>query len=102
VTITVKIHTEPMDAPDFRMGWWAESDQVPGWTASAESLRELKELVNEGVRFALDDDTVEVVLALVPFEDERPQGPERVTPGDPEVPRIEINRAIRTTTLVPA
>ena len=36
-------------------GWWADSQDVPGWTATASSVDELRQLVEEGVRFALDD-----------------------------------------------
>lgn len=34
-------------------GWWADSPNVEGWSATAPSLDELRDLVEEGVRFAL-------------------------------------------------
>lgn len=38
--------------------WWADSPAVPGWTATAETLDELRSLVEEGVRFSLERDDV--------------------------------------------
>jgi predicted RNase H-like HicB family nuclease len=36
-------------------GWWADSPKVEGWSAAANTIDELRALVEEGVRFALDD-----------------------------------------------
>jgi predicted RNase H-like HicB family nuclease len=46
-------------------GWWADSQQVTGWSATAETLDALRVLVEEGVRFALerDDIVIEHVLS---------------------------------------
>ncbi len=41
-------------------GWWAESPDVERWTAAADSYADLVKLVEEGVRFALERDDVEV------------------------------------------
>lgn len=41
-------------------GWWAESPDVAGWSASAESFEALRRLAEDGVRFALDRDDVEI------------------------------------------
>jgi predicted RNase H-like HicB family nuclease len=49
--IPVVYHNEPE-------GWWADSEAVPGWTATAPSLDELRVRVEEGVRFALERDDV--------------------------------------------
>ena len=40
--------------------WWADSPVVEGWTATAATLDELRQLVEDGIRFALgrDDDIV--------------------------------------------
>jgi len=39
-------------------GWWADSPLIPGWSATAETLDELRALAEDGVRFALEDDDV--------------------------------------------
>lgn len=39
-------------------GWWADSPELSGWTATADSIDELRALAEEGVRFALDDSSV--------------------------------------------
>jgi predicted RNase H-like HicB family nuclease len=38
--------------------WWADSPDVPGFTAVAETLQELRPLAREGVCFALDEKVV--------------------------------------------
>ena len=55
--IPVVYHSDPD-------GWWADSPAVPGWTATAKTLDDLRALVEEGVRFALsrEDVLVEHVL----------------------------------------
>jgi hypothetical protein len=40
-TITLRIHLEPAGDIDAGFVWWAESDQVPGFTAAADHLPEL-------------------------------------------------------------
>ena len=44
----VTVQHEPIDDVDC---WWAESQDMPGWTASAESERELTQVVSEAVDF---------------------------------------------------
>lgn len=46
-TVEVKIHLEPLDGPEI--AWWAESDQVPGMSATASHLPELLSLVSEAI-----------------------------------------------------
>lgn len=57
--IRVIYHEEPPH------GWWAESPEIPRWTAAADTLAEIRQLAEDGVRFALERDDVEVVH-LVP------------------------------------
>lgn len=40
--------------------WWADSDELPGFSAAAESCKALHEVVREGVRFHLGDEPVAV------------------------------------------
>ena len=35
-------------------GWWAESPDLKGWTAVADSYEEIVQLVEEGIPFALE------------------------------------------------
>lgn len=41
-------------------GWWAESPDVEGWTAVADTYEEIVKLVEEGIPFALERDDVEL------------------------------------------
>lgn len=43
-------------------GWWAESPDVKGWTAVADTYPEILKLAEEGIPFALecDEDEVEI------------------------------------------
>ncbi len=45
--------------------WWAESPDIARWTAVADTLDEVRQLAEEGVRFALERDDV-IVEHLVP------------------------------------
>ena len=47
--VLVAYHHEPD-------GWWAESPDVPGWTAVGESFVEVRELAHEGLSFFLEED----------------------------------------------
>lgn len=40
--------------------WWAESPDVPEWFAAADTYREIRQLAEDGVRFALDRDDIAV------------------------------------------
>ncbi|MDP4013430.1 MAG: hypothetical protein U0990_02185 [Candidatus Nanopelagicales bacterium] len=44
--------------------WWAESSDVAGFTAAADTARELKQLIGEGVPFALDVDPRDLRITL--------------------------------------
>jgi len=44
--------------------WWAESDQLPGFSAAAGTFDELDVLVREGVAFATDENDLEVIRIL--------------------------------------
>jgi predicted RNase H-like HicB family nuclease len=46
VTVRVLYHREPE-------GWWAESPDVEGWTVAGDSYEEVRQLVVDGVTFAL-------------------------------------------------
>ena len=50
------------DSPDC---WWAESPDIDRWTAVARTLDQVRQLAEEGVRFALERDDV-IVEHLVP------------------------------------
>jgi predicted RNase H-like HicB family nuclease len=52
-TIHVIYHREPD-------GWWAESPDIPEWSAGGETYEEVRELSEDGVRFALERDDVKV------------------------------------------
>lgn len=36
--------------------WWAESSELPGFSAAAESLEELRREATDGIAFHLDDE----------------------------------------------
>jgi predicted RNase H-like HicB family nuclease len=58
-TVSVEYHPDPA-------GWWADSLDLPGWSAAAETVDELRTLVEEGVHFALGSDAVFVNHLLEP------------------------------------
>jgi len=46
VTIRILYHQEPQ-------GWWAESPDIDGWSVASETYEEVRQLVEDGVTFAL-------------------------------------------------
>lgn len=40
--------------------WWSESLDIQGWSAAGDSLDEVRRLAEEGMRFALERDDVQV------------------------------------------
>jgi predicted RNase H-like HicB family nuclease len=40
--------------------WFVTSPDLPGWIAGADTFEETRQLAEEGVRFALDRDDVEI------------------------------------------
>jgi len=52
--VTVHYHHEPP------AGWWAESADLEGWSAAADGLSELQQLVREGIAFVLDGERARV------------------------------------------
>jgi predicted RNase H-like HicB family nuclease len=43
--------------------WWAESPDIKGWTAVADSHAEIVQLVEEGIPFALECEALEQAAA---------------------------------------
>jgi len=51
--VRVIYHEEPE-------GWWAESPDVPGWSAAGETYQEVRALAEAGIPFALSQPAVEL------------------------------------------
>ena len=39
-------------------GWWAESPDVPGWTAVGDSFEEVRDLAQEGLPFFAEEQLI--------------------------------------------
>lgn len=52
ISVRVIYHCDPGGS------WWADSPVISGWSATADSVDELRKLAEEGVRFALERDDV--------------------------------------------
>jgi predicted RNase H-like HicB family nuclease len=64
VKVVMEYHHEPG-------GWWADSDDLPGFTAAGASFDEVRELAHSGAEFYLER-PVEVEDRL---PDPQPEGP---------------------------
>lgn len=53
VEIKVIHHYEPE-------GWWAESPDVDGWYAAGSTYKQVRQLAEEGVRFALEREDAKI------------------------------------------
>ncbi len=49
-------------------GWWADSPDLPGFSAAGDSFTEVREMAIQGVEFATDE-PVEVVEERLPTKD---------------------------------
>lgn len=60
-TVTIQIGCEDGS-------WWARSDDLPRWTGAAESLEELRAMLNDAVVFYFDDNPgpYEIVEVFAP------------------------------------
>jgi predicted RNase H-like HicB family nuclease len=52
-TVTIYYHAE-------REGWWADSPDAIGWSAGGESWGEVRSMAEEGLRFYLDDEDLDI------------------------------------------
>lgn len=69
--VTVLIHAELIEGP--KLSWWAESPDVPGFSAAAETLVELRGLTSQTLRDLAEDrgedpETVEIRWEMLPPE----------------------------------
>jgi predicted RNase H-like HicB family nuclease len=79
MNISFAIHLEPTDTD---VVWWAESEGMPGWSATAPTLRELRTLIEEAVRLYISDE-VEIAMELVPDLPDAPGLPEGAPVASP-------------------
>ena len=63
--ICLQIHLEPLPEEPF-FSWWAESDQLEGFSAAADHLPELLSLAEEGARQMLPGEEIELVAQIAP------------------------------------
>ncbi len=59
--VRIRYHQEPE-------GWWADSPDLPGFSAAGETLEEVRELASAGVEFATNG-PAEIVEEGVPVRD---------------------------------
>lgn len=72
---TLLIHVEPSED---EIVWWAESTDLPGFSAAAESLADLRVSARAAISAEWDDE-VEIVEELVGEEQPRSESGERLT-----------------------
>jgi predicted RNase H-like HicB family nuclease len=61
--VRIRYHHEPE-------GWWADSPDLPGFSAAGETFDEVREMALEGVSFATDAEP-EIVEINAPSRDPR-------------------------------
>ncbi|MFV2063473.1 MAG: type II toxin-antitoxin system HicA family toxin [Chloroflexota bacterium] len=81
--------------------WWADTDAIPGFSAAADSLRELRALIDEAAAQHLDPDAVVALelIASVPEPDsqnEPAEIPEELLTLPPFVPESVRSQTIVT------
>jgi predicted RNase H-like HicB family nuclease len=99
MTLALKIHLEAVGEPDDGgFVWWAESDDLPGFTAAADHLPDLLAQSADAIREITGDENVEIVPQLV-FDDEaeprvNPASSETSEPQTPIRQVVEVNRVL--------
>lgn len=99
--IQVVLHMDTNASDSRRISWWADSPDVDGWTAGAETLVELTKQVENGVAFyfeTVDIDVVYMMAESVPGT----EGPkvEITDPNDGE--QVPPSRGVSVSQLVSA
>jgi predicted RNase H-like HicB family nuclease len=79
MNVSFAIHLEPTETD---VVWWAESGGMPGWSATAPTLRELRTLIEEAVRLYISEE-VEIAMGLVPDLPDAPGLPEGAPAASP-------------------
>jgi predicted RNase H-like HicB family nuclease len=77
MSVTVAIHLDPTESD---VVWWAESADLPGFSAAAPTLRDLRKLIDEAVSMEVGE--AEIDLQLVGEEPAR-EAPEVMLKGAP-------------------
>lgn len=60
--VRIRYHHEPE-------GWWADSPDLPGFSAAGDTLEEVRELASAGVEFATNE-PADIVEEGVPSRDQ--------------------------------
>lgn len=94
----LKIHLEAAGAPGDGFVWWAESDDLPGFSAAADHLPELLVESTAAIK-EIEGDDVEIIQEVVFDEEPRPQDPVWTTA--PEAP-IRQKTVVSASVLEPA
>jgi predicted RNase H-like HicB family nuclease len=90
VNITLKIHLEPTGALEDGFVWWAESDDLPGFSAAADHLAELVSNAKSAIAELLGADAV-IVQQMV-FDDDQSERPPVPSAEPFTAPAVQIQQ----------
>ena len=102
VNIELRVHLERVDDVDTRWIWWADSQQLPGFSAAADHLPDLLERAREVIRDGgLADADANITTVLVPLEPpSEPSAQNGKADPDPSLGTGIPRQAVSTRTLV--
>jgi hypothetical protein len=104
VEVTLKIRLEPTGDADSPFVWWADVDDMPGFSAAADHLPDLLRQAKAAVEELLSE-PVEIRHKVVFVDDESGADSVSVSPrrhaGD-SAPAVEVRQMISRTELQPA
>ena len=101
--IQLRVHLEPGEGTEWV--WWADSEQLPGFTAAADHLPDLLAKAKDVIREeGLAAEDTKIVAVLVPLEHPSEAGVLNEAPLDRSLDTRgpEQRQAISTRTLLPA
>ena len=100
-TFTIVLHLDVTSEELRTVTWWADSPEVKGWTAGAETLFELRGLVEDGLRFYIDRNDIAFMYVM---DQQSPvsQGPREIQTVNQNNELIPQSRGVHASTLVTA
>lgn len=85
MNVTFAIHLDPTDRD---IVWWAETENLPGLSVAAPTLRELRTLIEQAVSLHIGEAAINLVLVT----DDAPSNPETSVKDAPfAVPATELS-----------
>lgn len=100
-TYRIVIHLEVRGEDAHDVSWWADSPDIEGWTAGAETLSELAKVAEDGIPFYLDTEDIALTYEM-DGQSPNSEGPREIVTVNSNIGEIPQSRGVSASTLVTA